>query len=178
MGGLPKRAGLFFCRFRGVAAVVAVVSGVVLADLPLRSIPLMPCQRGVRKRCCPSGPSASLHPPTPYGAVPPAYGRGWPGSFRTTPLATMHIHYLLHTTPLQGCTYRLPLTAAGGQGPSGQHRLRTCISTTSFTPPPLQGCTYRLPLTAAGGQGPSGQHRLRPCTSAPSPTPDGAVPLP
>ena len=168
MGGLPKRAGLFFCRFRGVAAVVAVVSGVVLADLPLRSIPLMPCQRGVRKRCCPSGPSASLHPPTPYGAVPPAYGRGWPGSFRTTPLATMHIHYLLHTTPLQGCTYRLPLTAAGGQGPSGQHRLRTCISTTSFTPPPLQGCTYRLPLTAAGGQGPSGQHRLRPCTGASS----------
>ena len=101
------------------------------------------------------GPSASLHPPTPDGAVPPAYGRGWPGSsgqhrlrpcistlsftpprskaartasrlrprmarvLRTTPLTTMHIHYFLHTTPLQGCSYRLPLTAAGGKGPQG-----------------------------------------------------------
>ncbi len=34
---------------------------------------------------------------------------------RATPLTTMHIHSFLHTTPLQGCTYRLPLTAAGGQ---------------------------------------------------------------
>ncbi len=161
MGGLPKRAGLFFCRFRGVAAVVAVVSGVVLADLPLRSIPLMPCQRGVRKRCCPSGPSASLHPPTPYGAVPPAYGRGWPGSFRTTPLATMHIHYLLHTTPLQGCTYRLPLTAAGGQGPQD--------NTAYDHAPPLHPshCAALVgPSYGRGWPGSSGQHRLRPCTSA------------
>ena len=57
MGGLPKRAGLFFC-----------------------SLPWCYCRGSRRKRCCPSGPSASLHPPTPYGAVPPAYGRGWPGS--------------------------------------------------------------------------------------------------
>ncbi|MBQ1700107.1 MAG: hypothetical protein II029_06535, partial [Bacteroidales bacterium] len=92
----------------------------------------------------------SLHPPTPDGAVPPAYDRGWPGS-------------------------------------SGQHRLRPCISATSFTPPlpktariasrlrprvarvlratplttmhihssitpPISKTARCLPLTAAGGQ--------------------------
>ena len=71
MGGLPKRAGLFFCSL----PVWPVASGVVPADLPLRSIPPR-----LTARC-------------------------------------------------------LPLTAAGGQGPSRQHRLRPCISTTSFTPP-------------------------------------------
>ena len=57
----------------------------------------------------------------------------------------------------------LPLTAAGGQGPSGQHRLRTCTSAPSL---PLRCACGSLPLTAAGGQGHSGQHRLRTCTSA------------
>ena len=36
------------------------------------------------------GPSASLHPPTPDGAVPPAYGRGWPGSSGQHRLRPMH----------------------------------------------------------------------------------------
>ena len=94
MGGLPKRAGLFFC-----------------------SLPWCYCRGSRRKRCCPSGPSASLHPPTPYGAVPPAYGRGWPGSFRTTPLATMHIHYFLHTTPSPRLHVPPPAYGRGWPGP-------------------------------------------------------------
>ncbi|MBQ1700136.1 MAG: hypothetical protein II029_06680 [Bacteroidales bacterium] len=36
-------------------------------------------------------PSPRLHVP------PPAYGRGWPGPFRTTPLATMHIRSIPHS---------------------------------------------------------------------------------
>ena len=53
------------------------------SDLPLRSIPptALCCSFAEWSQAVLSfGPSASLHPPTPDGAVPPAYGRGWPGS--------------------------------------------------------------------------------------------------
>ncbi len=152
MGGLPKRAGLFFC-----------------------SLPWCYCRGSRRKRCCPSGPSAPLHPShyaalvgpsrlrprvarvlqdnTAYehahprrpshalrrGAsrlrprvaralqdnsacdhahplhpshcaalVGPAYGRGWPGSFRTTPLTTMHWGFISSSL-----TARRPLSGTG-----------------------------------------------------------------
>ena len=66
------------------------------------------------------GPSALLHPPTPGGAVPPAYGRGWPGSSGQHRLRPCHpplpfIAKVARTSPAYG---------RGWPGSSGQHRLQ------------------------------------------------------
>ena len=125
--------------------------------------------------------------------APPAYGRGWPGSFRTTPLATQA--HPLH--PSHALRHRsLPLTAAGGQGPQDNTACAPSTSAPSLPrlaawAPPAYGRgwpgSFRTtllttqahplhpshalrrgprPLTAEGGQGHSGQHCLRPASIA------------
>ena len=76
------------------------------------------------------GPSASLHPPTPDGAVPPAYGRGWPGSSGQHRLRPCHpllpfIAKVARTSPAYG---------RGWPGSSGQHRLRPMHKSTVAIP--------------------------------------------
>ena len=100
------------------------------SDLPLRSIPprAAPEWRGKSfswskwwsQAVLSFGPSASLHPPTPDGAVSPAYGRGWPGSSGQHRLRPCHpllpfIAKVARSSPAYG---------RGWPGSSGQHRLR------------------------------------------------------
>ena len=71
--------------------------------------------------------------------APPAYGRGWPGSFRTTPLATQA--HPIH--PSHALRHRSrPLTAAGGQGPQGN-------TACALHPSPAYRATLRFTLRTA-----------------------------
>ena len=105
------------------------------SDLPLRSIPPTALRLWAPPAYGRGWPgSAGQHRIRPYNFNPfllrcaslvgPAYGRGWPGSFRTTPPTTLQLQSI--TPPLRFTCEPRPLTAAGGQGPSGQHRLRPC----------------------------------------------------
>ena len=97
------------------------------------------------------GPSASLHPPTPDDAVPPAYGRGWPGSSGQHRLRPCHpllpfIAKVARTSPAYG---------RGWPGSSGQHRLRPMHKSTVAIPCLPARSTHKqfaqLPLTSLAG---------------------------
>ena len=143
-------------------------------DLPLRSIPPTPCGVGparLRPRVArvlqdntaydPSTSDPSL--PRLAAWAPPAYGRGWPGSFRTTPLATQA--HPIH--PSHALRHRsLPLTAAGGQGP--QDNTACAPSTSAPSLPRL--AAWAPPAYGRGWPGSFRTTPLAPCIHrAPSP---------
>ena len=100
---------------------------------------------GSRKRYCPSDLPLRSIPPTALRLwAPPAYGRGWPGSFRTTPPTTCNFNpFLLRCASLVGTARLRPRVA----------RVRRTTPPTTLQlqsiPPPLRFACKPRPLTAA-----------------------------
>ncbi len=132
-----------------------------------------------RRQYCPSDLPLRSIPPTPAVWVPPAYGRGWPGSsgqHRLRPcISTPGQHrftalaYPLHTSSLSAIPLICGRLGMPGLGCNKQY----CPSDLPLRSIPPTPAVWAPPACGRGWPGSSGQHRLRPmhihsCTLQPA----------